>query len=110
MLIQLQESEGALKESWQSCLKRAELAESAHQLLEEEHARVQGELEAHECHVEQLEQQVAEEKRRREEEVGGLERQLEQEQKSREEEVAEHSQVIIELKAQASSGPSLLSW
>ena len=100
MLSELQASEEGLKEVWRECLERAEVAESAQQVLEEEHARVQGELAAQESHVEELERRVAEERARREEEVDKVEQQLEQERRNRRQDVEKYSQAIAELKTQ----------
>ena len=102
LLSEVQESEESLKEAWRGCLERAEAAESAQQLLEEEQARVRGELAAQESHVEELEQRVAEERARREEDVGRMEQELEQERRNRKQEMEKYSQAITELKTQVS--------
>ena len=104
MLSQLQESEAAIKETWESSVERAELAERVQRVLEEEQARVQEDLAEQEKHVEGLERRLAEERRRREEEVGSLEQKLQQEQQSREQDIANCSLVITELKAKVSCG------
>lgn len=109
-LAHVQASEQELEQSYQECLERAKVAESARLLLEREHGQVQEELAAQEHHIRELEGRVQEEGRRREEEVGGVREELERELQGREEEVAEYTQVIAELKEDLKTSVSGSYW
>lgn len=97
---QIQSREKAIKQEYQVCLERYEVAESARRTLEVEHRRVREDLREQEQLVKELERSVAVERQRRGEEVGGLEELLKQEQECRHQEVSTRSAVISELQGE----------